>query len=116
MKANPARRQEMHVNSLMVYFQGERQWFTRRELAVLEVIEKRGHATDREVMIALGFVDPNAVRPRITKLRDDGVIEEVDTIQDPVTKKAVRVVSLKRDPFKAQALFRFYVTEEAVAK
>lgn len=110
---NTSRRQNMHVNSLEVYFLGERQWFSKREIQVLEVVERMGKATDREIMLALGFSDMNSVRPRLTQLKEDGVIEEVGDKTCPVTKKTVRIVALKRDPLSAQALFSFSIEQTA---
>lgn len=47
--------------------------------------------TDRQVMQALGFIDGNAVKPRISELRDDGWVVEVESVQCPVTGRKVRV-------------------------
>lgn len=47
--------------------------------------------TDRQVALALGFADPNASRPRITELRDDGWAMETGSVQCPVTGRKVRV-------------------------
>jgi len=97
----------MHVNSLLAYFEGQEHWFGKREKAVLTVVSRMGKATDRAVMMSLGYVDMNTVRPAITVLKDDGVLEEVGDVECPVTHKQVRLVAIKRDPRKAQRLFEF---------
>lgn len=48
--------------------------------------------TDRQVMRALGFVEPNAVRPRITELIAEGWAEEVGAMKCRETGKSVRLV------------------------
>jgi len=54
--------------------------------------------TDREVkdlMYGAGqlpFNDMNMVRPKITKLIKDGMLEEVRNVEDPATKRSVRKV------------------------
>ncbi len=45
----------------------------RRAAAILAWLAAHGPATDREVMRGLGFVEPNAVRPRISELIDAGL-------------------------------------------
>jgi hypothetical protein len=105
----------MHVNSLLAYWRGETSWFGKRERAVLDVIEHMGRATDRAVMMALGFVDMNTVRPTITHLRDDGVLEEVGEETCPVTNHRVRLVAIRKDPRRAQAEFVFAPPGDGVA-
>lgn len=106
-------RSQIHLNSLLAYFEGKESFFSRRELAVLKAVERLGRASDREVMIALGFSDMNAVRPRITELIDEGMIEEIADQEDPVTRKTVRVLSIARDPRKAQKEFEFALEANA---
>ena len=102
-------RHTMAVNSLLAYWSGKEDLFGKRELDVLKAIEKLQRATAREVMLHLGFVDPNAVRPRICELLKDGVIEEVGDRIDSITGKSVAIFALKRDPRAPQALFDFAV-------
>lgn len=52
--------------------------------------------TDRQVMKALGYTDPNKVRPGITELIKSGVVEECGEVYDAETLKTVRLVRLKR--------------------
>ena len=84
----------MHANSLEAYYAGRVDQFTRREQEIIGVLTKRGHATDRQVRDALGFVDMNAVRPRITELIEDGLLQHVADEVDEVTKRTVRIVSI----------------------
>jgi hypothetical protein len=49
-------------------------------------------------MIKLGKTDPNYVRPRISFLLQDGVLEECGSKSDPVTGKTVRMVRIVDDP------------------
>jgi len=65
-----------------------------RALEVFNVIRERGPMTDRETMAALGQVDPNYVRPAITRLVDDGVFRECGTRKDETTGRNVRVVEI----------------------
>lgn len=103
-------RRDMHINSLLAYYEGEADKFSGREFKVLAAIETLRRASDREVMHALGFTDMNSVRPRITELIAEGLIEEVGSQEDPETKKAVRVVALAKDPRKAQRQFSFAIS------
>ena len=88
----------MHANSLLAFHQGKQELFSKRELEVLVALRKLGSATDREVMIACDFTDMNSVRPRLTELIKDGVIEECGMKMDPVTDRQVRLVRVKADP------------------
>lgn len=97
----------MHVNSLVAYFEGQTENFSKREKAVLDVIHRLKSATDRDVMVSLGFNDPNAVRPRITELIKEGVLQEVGSSEDVITGKTVRMVALMPDSARAQRQFQF---------
>ena len=48
-----------------------------------------GEMTAREVANALGYLDMNAVRPRITELCKEGYLVEVGIKIDPVTGRRV---------------------------
>lgn len=85
----------VHANSVDAYHQEEPR-LSRRAAAILEWIERHGPATDRRVMEAMGFREPNAVRPRITELIDLGSLREVRNTRCPVTGKTVRVVDVPR--------------------
>lgn len=70
-----------------------------RRRAIVEWLLANGPATDRQIrdgLLARGIEldGMNGVRPRITGLRDDGIITELDlTVRDEKTNKMVRVVS-----------------------
>jgi predicted ArsR family transcriptional regulator len=49
----------------------------------------RGEMTAREVANALGYLDMNAVRPRITELCKEGYLVEAGIRIDPVTGRRV---------------------------
>ncbi|MGE9239433.1 hypothetical protein, partial [Escherichia coli] len=56
-------------------------------------LERTGNPmTDREVCEALGSADMNYARPAITHLIHDGVLEEVGSVECPVTGRTVRTV------------------------
>lgn len=100
-------RREAHVNSLLAFAEGKEDLFSKREWQVLGALKDLRQATDREIMIALGFADMNSVRPRITELIADGLIVEAFSIVDPVTGKTVRVVRLAEHQRRAQREFTF---------
>ena len=100
-------RREMHVNSLVAYFEGQTENFSKREQQDLDQVRALKSATDRDVMVSLGFTDPNAVRPRITELIKEGLLQEVGHSEDVITGKRVRLVALAPDPRKAQRMFEF---------
>lgn len=72
---------------------------TRRESYVVRPTTRAGlilaaletPKTARELMIALGYHEMNAVRPRITELMDLGLVEASGKIYDPVTQRNVAV-------------------------
>ena len=73
--------------------------FSRREKEILAIFRsKAGSFTDREIMLGLGFTDPNCVRPRITELINRGVLEECGSLIDHHTGKRVRKVRLVLRP------------------
>jgi predicted DNA-binding transcriptional regulator len=82
----------MHINSLTAYREeGER--LNGRKALIYELLSETNTAmTDREVMLKLGYSDPNAVRPRITELIKRGLIEEFGSKVCVSTRKTVRRV------------------------
>lgn len=83
----------IHENSVAAYH-SEADRLSRRAWLVLAWISQHGPATDRQVMEGMGFKEPNAVRPRITELRDAGMLLEIRSTKCPVTGKTVRVVGI----------------------
>ncbi len=99
----------IHEHSILAYWEGREDLIPKRTRLVVGVLRNaRGPLTDREVMTSLGFVDPNAVRPRITELVDAGIASEVDRVECPITRKTVRRVKLVR--LKAEPEFDFVRT------
>ena len=84
----------MHSNSIVAYAE-EESALSRRAQVVLDLFKSSPCAlTDREVMFRLGFVEPNAVRPRITELVQLGYLQERGKTKCAITGKQVRKVSL----------------------
>lgn len=65
---------------------------SERAAAILQAMSVGFGQTDRQVMAALGFTDPNAVRPRITELVQAGLLLECGEVADALTGKTVRLV------------------------
>lgn len=72
--------------------------FGKRALAILAWLREHGRATDRQVMLGLGYREPNAVRPRITELIEALELEEVGSVTCSFTGKTVRLVAIRRVP------------------
>lgn len=83
----------VHQHSLAAY-RSEVKRITVRAAQVFAWVCRHGRATDREIMRALGYSDPNKVRPRITELVDAGMLAEVGSTRDPETGKTVRLVDV----------------------
>lgn len=77
-------------NSLLAYW-SERQMLDDRKRRILEVmLEYNKPMTDRDVKLVCGFDEMNSVRPRITEMLDKDMLDWVDNVIDPYTKKRVR--------------------------
>lgn len=85
----------MHENSLEAY-RSERPKLNGRKRDIFDYIAKHGPCSDREVMSALGFSDPNATRPRCTELIEMGLVEQFDSVRDDLTGKRVRRLVVRR--------------------
>lgn len=93
----------IHPNSILAYWEGNDELLGKRREKVVAVLRaSRDALTDREVMTKLGFIDPNAVRPRITELVEAGIVRETGSTECPVTRKRVRTVALVRNKPEAQ--------------
>ena len=80
----------VHANSRESYHEFKER--TSRYRLVLSVYQGSSlPLTDRQVMNALNMHDMNGVRPRITKLIDDGFIKETGRIRDTLTGKPARI-------------------------
>ena len=82
-----------HVNSIISNHDTDKE---TRNKEILSVFNSISHLklTDREVMERLNYKDMNAVRPRISEMIRKGILMEVGTIRDPLTKRKVRFVEL----------------------
>ena len=98
-------RTRMHLNSLEA-FEGTPVTRSERQEKVYATLLARGPMTDREVMHALGFTDPNATRPRITELVDALWCVECGRVEDPTTGKKVRRVRALTDAERTAELER----------
>jgi hypothetical protein len=71
---------------------------TRRQ-QVFDIYQARGVAmTDRQVMHDFGSVDPNSVRPAITALYKDGILDDLGNVECQETGEDVRVCSIANPP------------------
>ena len=86
-------RTAVHENSIAAYHSSV-PMISRRARMVLEWVRKNGQATDRQVMQGLGFIEPGAVRPRITEAIAMGMLREVGSTRCPATGKTVRLVDV----------------------
>lgn len=78
----------IHTNSLSAFASVP---VSARESQVLDALDRLGGiATDRQVAEAMGSVDPNVARPRITGLIQKGVLREVGS--DLSTGRKCRLV------------------------
>jgi len=92
----------IHANSLAAYYAGEKDFFSARQQQILAAFSRFGKATDRDICNLLGFPDLNAVRPRITELIKDDVLEEVGVQICVISKKTVRVCQIRASNASAQ--------------
>lgn len=84
----------MHENSLTAY-EEERSNLSQRAQQVLEHFTCSTRAlTDRQVMVALGYTEPNQVRPRITELIQNGYLVEAGKTKCAISGKSVRLTGL----------------------
>lgn len=66
---------------------------SRRQAAILQwLLANPRPWTDREIAAGMGYREMNAVRPRITELVDQGILQECGSVICQVTRKRVRQV------------------------
>jgi hypothetical protein len=82
----------VHDNSKKTYREELKNFSDRAYDIYIYALEQGKALTDREIMEALDFKEPNAVRPRITELIQDGWMKEVGNVICTVTEKRVRQV------------------------
>tara|TARA_X000001388_G_scaffold28812_1_gene20349 strand:- start:342 stop:620 length:279 start_codon:yes stop_codon:yes gene_type:complete len=84
----------MHNNSLKAYYE-EKPKLSKRSKDIYNFFKENERMyTDREVQLALGFSEPNQVRPRITELIKTGMLTEMGKTKCKYTNKTVREVVL----------------------
>jgi|GEM_PF-4443719 len=90
-------RRNTHQHSAMALKAQEAAGTTpKRCQAILGVLRASNrNMTDREIKDALDFSDMNSVRPRITEMIRDGILEEAGSVACPVTSMTVRCVRVK---------------------
>ncbi len=89
----------MHQNSLEAHAtERDSGRLGKRAQRIMEIFEwaPGSNWTDRMVMKALSFRDPNAARPRISELIKAGQLEECGSTIDADTGKRVRLVRLRQ--------------------
>lgn len=87
------REQRIHWNS-REGLAGSKREMGDRARSILVWFRHHPGCTDRQCKGVLfgDAADMNTVRPRITELVDDGLLEEVGRVTDPITQKHVRVI------------------------
>ena len=85
----------MHSNSLDTYNAIQTKIGKRCQL-IMDCLRKNNKGmSDRDIMMDLGFSDPNAVRPRVTELIKRGIVEEcLHSAECAITGRRVRLVRL----------------------
>jgi len=88
----------MHFNSKKALYE-ERSRLSERESQIYEMLRvtPNDSRTDRQIMVRLGFSEPNQVRPRITELINKGLLMECGQTTCLETRKTVRLVKLYSD-------------------
>ena len=81
----------MHSNSIEAYHELS-DYLTGRRGEVYQWLKANGQATDRQIKEGLGYEDMNQVRPRVTELIEQDLIEECAQEIDGKTNRKVRVV------------------------
>ncbi len=80
----------IRANSIKAYVEELPKLNHREKMILTVILSKNVPLTDREIMVELGFHEPNQVRPRVNHLIQLGVIREVGTTKCAVTQKTVR--------------------------
>ncbi len=100
---------DLHQNSTASYREEReagRSDFWRRKIFELLAFSINP-LTDRQIMHGLGDPDFNNVRPEITRLKQDGLVEEFDKVRCNETGKTVR---------RCKATTHNYLTREEIRK
>ncbi|HBB28159.1 MAG TPA: hypothetical protein DC000_02730 [Clostridiales bacterium] len=60
---------------------------------ILNVLKNK-KMTAREVAYALGYVELNAVRPRLTELEQKGIVEIIGKVKDEISERSVAIYKI----------------------
>lgn len=86
----------MHPNSLDAFAAAQAAGtFGDRHKMILRALRDHGPMTDRSLTRMLGFVEPNAVRPRVSELVKRGVLRQVGNVREEATGKTCRLVAIR---------------------
>ena len=86
----------MHENSLLSYIEEkESKRIDKRSQEIVSYLRRYKLGTAREIMIGLDYDDLNKVRPRLSELKQENIIFEVDKIKCLWSGKTVSVFALK---------------------
>lgn len=87
----------IHENSLNTYIEisEDSSKDTRKDL-VYNYIYRVKVCTARDIMKGLGYTDLNMVRPRITELKNEGLIYECGKVKDFITNKMVSLFTVQK--------------------
>ena len=85
----------IHDNSLLSYIQEKKGRIGKRQEEVLNYLRSVKSATAREIMIGLGYTEPNQVRPRLNELKEYNYIHEIGSKRDEFTGKTVAIFGIK---------------------
>jgi predicted HTH transcriptional regulator len=86
----------IHENSLKAYIEEkEEDRIGRRQQEILKCIKRFKVVTAREIMLHLEYEDMNQVRPRLTELKELGLIREIDKTKCLWTGKTVSRFGLR---------------------
>jgi hypothetical protein len=85
----------MHENSIATYREEAAAGrLSKRCSEIMEILERIGHGTDREILGASKYGAMGCIQPRISELIERGLLEHFDNTQDETTGKTVRVVRI----------------------
>ena len=87
------RPQHVHANSIAAYRQGKKA-LSERATLILAEIRTNGPGTDRQIAARMGFAHRSLVQPRITELREAGLLIEIGNVICGETGKTVRQVDV----------------------
>jgi len=88
-------KRRVHANSISSWNEEKKNGPPRMAIIYRNIVD-HGPATDRQIMVRLGFHDMNQVRPSITRLIDEGLLREDGNEKCNITGRKVRRVDISR--------------------